>query len=192
MTAESSPRLKSPDSFGETAAPACDSTRAGAARMRWAVALLVLGLVVAIVPSVVSGVRFVRAVIVWSIPATSGQWRGRWRDVCDEHGFHPFGPFPEGTSAIDLIRSDTAWAVVAAALALVPLLFGWWRRADVGFARTAGITCAVAASASVVALVASIPDQSHLPVGVWWTVPLGGALMAAAFVVAPAPRRRDE
>lgn len=186
MTAESSPRLKSPDSFGETAAPPCDVARAG--RVRMAVALLVVGLFVAFVPALAAGEDFLPVV---QIPVWDDEGRSQWVQVATRHHMGRTWYLSPWTSATTMVRSDAAWAAIAISLVLVPALFAWWRGAGFRVARTAGLVCAVAASASVVALVMSM-QLSHVLAGVWWTVPAGGALMAVAFVVAPAPRRRDE
>jgi hypothetical protein len=159
--------------------------------MLCAITLLVLGLVVAFVPGLAAENGFLRAIHLWS--GDSSETRDWWMYVPGR--FHmPVLSVDRvlGTSALDLIRSEVEWAIVAASLGLVPVLFGWWRRAGVGFARTGGVGVSVAAAASVIALVGSMRGLSDLPAGVWWTVPLGGALMAAAFLVAPTPRVRDE
>lgn len=196
MRAESSLLPKSRGSFGETGAVARDAGRAGRVRMRVAVAVMVVGAVVAFAPGLAAGDRFVSVMPIWFNPS---RWDDRkdglvWTEISGRFDFswpHRFEPL-RGTSAVDLARLDSSWTIVAATLALVPALFVWWRRANFAFARAAGVACAVVASAAVVVLVKSMPGLSKLPGGAWWTVPVGGALMAAAFVVAPAPRVRDE
>ena len=161
--------------------------RASVGRMRVAVAVLVIGLVVAFVPGLIAGEEFLRAVRVWFADGHD-EWLGSVYLFTHERRM----PRCPGTSAEYLVRVDGGWAAVAISLALAPFLFGWWRLAGAGFLRIAGTGCAVAAGASAFAFVASMRGVSNLPDGVWWTVPLGGALMAAAFLVAPPPRVRDE
>jgi len=95
---------------------------------------------------------------------------------------------PLSPTAVDLVQSDAGWAAAAVSIALAPFLFLWWRRAGTSFGRIAGIACGAVASAAVCSLVL-VPREGTAAVvgGVWWTVPLGGALMCAAFLVAPAP-----
>jgi hypothetical protein len=186
---ESSPRPMPPGSFGETAGAACDVARASKARMRWAVALLVVGVVVAFAPGLAADMAFLRVVHIWHVDG-----RGEWIELVGLTRFDRtrVDGSELGTSALDLVRTEVAWAAIAASLGVVSLLFGWWRRDGFPFARWAGVGCSMAAAVSVIALVASMRGLSDVPSGNWWTVPLGGALMAAAFVVAPAPRVRDE
>lgn len=161
-------------------------------RTRCAIALLVVGLVVAFMPALAAGKRSVRLVEAYS-SVDSLPTRTCWIELPAPGSLScPPGIDICGTSAMALVRSDFAWAAVAISLAVVPLLFGWSRLAGVGFGRFAGLACAVVASTSALTLVASMRGPSDLPDGVWWTVPMGGVLMAAAFLVAPPPRVRDE
>ena len=182
--------------------------------VRWAVAVLLLGLVVALVPGLAAGEGFVRAVdfrIHLSLPQPGEFVSDGWVEVAGPNeagGSFSFETTPYsstkpppnvtlvqicGTRASTLVRDELSWTAAAAALAIAPLLFAWWRFGNPSFGRTAGVACAVVASLTVCVLVSRMADTSWtFPAGVWWTVPAGGALMAAAFVVAPTPRRRDE
>ena len=103
-----------------------------------------------------------------------------------------FGP-PPGSSLTDLVLHEPGWTAAALGLVLAPLVFVWWRRRGVPFARVVGIACSLAAGAAVGALVfESRARFSDAEGGVWWTLPLGAALMGAAFLVAPAPERRGD
>ena len=171
-------------------------------RARCAVALLLVGLVVAFVPGLAAGDLFLPSpfpefdVIIRSI--------GTDRSVGTNHyGFGgvttarvlvgaPVTTWPP-TSLIGWVRADGSWAASAVSLLVAPLLFLWWRRSAIGFGRVAGIVCCLAASSVVCLMVLTNPVREIAPPGwIWRTVPLGGALMAAAFLVAPAPRVRDE
>jgi hypothetical protein len=173
-------------------------------RGRWAVTLLLLGLVVAFVPGLAAGDR--------SVPTSSGTWDVAVFGVASgTHSFAPVGSNHFGlrsaaertTTIVDdsyplaslseLVRGSVAWAVSAATLLLAPLLFLWWRRSATGFGRAAGVASCFAAAGAVCALVLTRPDCEFVsPAAIWCFVPLGGALMAAAFLVAPPPRVRDE
>src|SRR5262245_43085643 len=177
----------------------------GRRRVRWAVALLVLGLVVALVPGLGSGDHFLPSVF------TDVQWDSAVPSVggatftlagLNHFGFRiessaslAFDTFPAdpSTSFAGLVTTDLAWSVAAATLLVAPLLFVWWRRSAAGFVRIAGIAACVAATGAVCALVLTRRDREYLDLySAWITVPAGAALMAAAFLVAPAPRVRDE
>ena len=163
-------------------------------RVRWAVALLLVGLVVAFVPGLAAGDRFVRVRRVTIYATLQGPAESEhWVDEGDALWAWEFdNAWPEGTSACDLVRTDLGWAFVAGALAGAPALFLWWRRASLALARATGIACAIAAAVSATALATSLLHPWKLPPGIWWTVPVGAAVMAAAFLVAPAPQVRDE
>lgn len=181
-------------------------------RLGRAVALLVIGLLVAFVPALVAGDRFLldpyqASIAAWdqAIPSSANATLTYGTVGTSHYGFGGtsseasvsadtfvvnFGP---PTSLSDLVSSDIAWAIPAATLLLVPGLFLWWRRSAVTFGRIAGAASAIAASSVVCALVLTRDWNEFVPPGwIWVSVPLGGALMAAAFVVAPAPRVRDE
>jgi hypothetical protein len=170
-------------------------------RNRWAVALLLIGLGVAFVPALAGGRAFVHAIpgIFFIRPYGEMHRVSEWIEIADSATESDFAKCGNelspwlGTSATALVQSDLGWAAAAASLAIAPLLFAWWRFGGPSFSRLAGVVCAVVASVSVCVLVGRMTDTSRLfPDGTWWTVPAGGALMAASFVVAPAPRRRDE
>ena len=102
------------------------------------------------------------------------------------------GP-PPRSSLTDLVLHEAGWTAAALGLVVAPFLFVWWRRRGVPFARVVGIACSLAAGAAVGALVfESRARFSDAAGGVGWTMPLGAALMGAAFVVAPAPERRGD
>jgi MFS superfamily sulfate permease-like transporter len=175
-------------------APAPRARRRG----RWAVALLLVGFVGAFVPGLVAGERFVCSDPKWDHFNYFIEDMSDATDPLVGGTSHPaFGnlvlvPSPP-KSLLDLVQTDPSWAVAAATLLIAALLFLWWRRTSTSFVRVAGIACGMAASAAVCALVLTRPDREFLSLGwIWGTVPAGGALMAAAFLVAPAPRVRDE
>jgi hypothetical protein len=186
-------------------------------RARWAVALLIIGLLGAVVPALAAGSGFLpiehiyrvegSRLIPLSSPGSAGPAPMECRISGDvlATGVNAAGLTVRGsgeakimyiapwTSAVYLVQHDAGWAAAAAAIALAPLLFLWWRRAAVSFVRVAGLACCVAAGASVCAIVLLGQDEgSHVVGGTWWTVPVGAAVMAAAFLVAPTPRRRDD
>jgi hypothetical protein len=158
--------------------------------MRWAVALLVAGVVVAFVPGLAAGERFLYP----SPPLVHLGPRPRPPFLISS-GLVPDGlivKFPP-TSLVELVRTDAAWAIAAATLLASPLLFLWWRSSAIGFGRVAGVACCVAAAAAACVLVINRWEFEYFKPGwIWMSVPLGAALMAAAFLVAPAPRVRDE
>ena len=179
-------------------------------RARCAVAVLLIGLVVAFVPGLAAEQHFVRAVETFAcLQPGPGSPTYRWveLDAPDEqggrastapvytwNGIQPVQLVPIwGTSALELVRRELGWAAAAATLAIIPLLFACWRFGNASFGRSAGVACAAVACISVCVLVGRMTDSSRLlPGGFWWTVPVGGALMAAAFLVAPPPRPRDD
>ena len=165
-------------------------------RFRWAVALLVLGVFAAFVPGLVAGDRFVSL----EYDRTAMQETVLlWDRVQPAPGSHDvFVPveviIPDGVTSLTGIASrDAAWAIGIVTLLFAPFLFVWWRRSAVGFGRVAGAVCCAAAGCEFSALVLTrLRDDCWSVGGIWWTVPLGAALMGAAFLVAPAPRRRDD
>ena len=181
----------------------------GTWRGRVAIAVLLLGFAAAVVPGLAAGDGFLRPpgdrLFPWLGPPYSGTTDGEcfWvlgEGVSEDADGVPRARIPTFTlygpvwpSAAGLVRHNAGWAAAAAAIALTPLLFLWWRRAGTSFGRVSGIACGAAASAAVLGLVL-IPGEPELRCvqGVWWTVPAGGALMCAAFLVAPAPVRRLE
>src|SRR5262245_17053887 len=147
-------------------------------RIRWAIALLLLGLLGAVVPALVSGPRFLSSAAVYLlddgrtvvIPAlTARAAAGRpapmfFKVTGDRVSANVDGgvltftggstlTFTSGpsawTSAADLVTHEPGWTAAAAAIALTPFLFLWWRRSAAGVARATGIACCVAASAAV-------------------------------------------
>jgi hypothetical protein len=163
--------------------------------------VLVLGAVLAFVPALAGGRAFVHAIPGIFFTRPSGEMRrvSEWIEIADSATETDFAKCDIelspllGTSATALVQGDLGWAAAAASLAIAPLLFAWWRLGGPSFSRLAGVVCAVVASVSVCVLVGRMTDTSRLfPDGTWWTVPAGGALMAASFLVAPAPRRCDE
>src|SRR5262245_56666179 len=92
-------------------------------------------------------------------------------------------------SALDLVRAERGWQVVAASFELVPLWFAAWRRFRIAGARWVGIAWSLSAGAAVIALVAQRPlapgMEGH---GYYPSVVAGAVLLASAFVVAPPPR----
>jgi hypothetical protein len=165
-------------------------------RIRWAVALLLLGFLVAFVPGLAAGDDFVVVTSEWNVIEKGSRH--------DDHVSAPivlhFYVRTDGTvlrvpptSYCDLVGDDLSWATSAATLLVAPLLFLWWRRSALRFGRGAGIACCVVASAAISALVLTRADLEYMSLAwTWGTVPLGGALMVAAFLVAPAPRPRDD
>jgi len=176
-------------------------------RGRWAVALLLLGLVVALVPGLVAGDEFLGAEINgdWDV-SIRGVANGTFTFVGPGTNHAGFGGRPTHTvlttdafrtpladSLVDSVRTDLSWAGSLASLIVAPLLFLWWRRSAIRFGRIVGAACCVATSTVVCVTLLTHPMYEFATLGrVWLTVPLGGALMAAAFVVAPAPRVRHE
>jgi hypothetical protein len=164
--------------------------RAPKRRMRWAIAMLVAGVVVAFVPAIAAGERFLDP---YSPLVSLGPWH---RPPFNIHsGLIPDGlivKFPP-PSLVELVQTDAAWAIAAATLLASPMLFLWWRRSAIGFGRVTGVACCVAAAAAACVLVIHRWDSGYVKPGwIWTAVPLGGALMAASFLVAPAPQVRDE
>ena len=163
-----------------------------------AIALLLLGVFVAFLPAIVAGDEFLRPevdpawVASWMQHASITEVRGSggMRAVVETNVpiFLPSGP----TSLVGLATTDVSWAVVVVSLLVAPGLFVAWRRSAITFGRVAGVACCVAATTAVCAIVQGQRDESLLFGARWCTVPIGGALMAAAFLVAPPPRRRDE
>jgi hypothetical protein len=75
--------------------------------------------------------------------------------------------------------------------AAVPLVAS----AAIAFGRVTGVACCVAASSAVCAFALTVapgPLDVAMDSWGWIALPAGGLLMAAAFLVAPAPRVRDE
>jgi hypothetical protein len=189
-------------------------------RGRWAIVLLLIGLLAAVVPALVAGSRSrtvvylfrtgngstpPRAIVMTTDSPTPEIYRVTGDDLSVDtndgvvriRGSANLAltttGMPPWTSVVDLVQHDAGWAAAAASIALAPLLFLWWRRAATAFVRVAGIACCAAAGVSVCALVLFRADGAPPVDGdTWWTVPLGAALMTAAFLVAPAPRVRDE
>jgi hypothetical protein len=165
--------------------------------MRWAVAVLLAGVLVAFVPALLAGDRFIVQRFdgeAWLLGGRTGadglarlplpEWRG-------------MALIPAGrgrSSLLTIARNELPWAVSVATLLVAPLLFVWWRRSAIGFGRTAGATTSVAAAGAVCAHVLTRSVDEHVSLDpMWWTTfPAGAALMAIAFLVAPAPRVRDE
>lgn len=170
-------------------------------RSRLAVALLLLGLVVAFVPGLIAGDEFLWSTATRKVLFTNGKVVRTY--VVD---FATATPGPSGptrivglsfliypTSLVELATTDIAWASSLVALGVAAGLFVWWRRTAIGFGRVVGIGSCAAAAVAVCALVLSRFDHEYVSPGwTWRTVPLGAALMAAAFVTAPAPPRRDD
>ena len=189
-------------------------------RARWrvglAVALLLVGLLGAVIPALAAGTAFLPDERVYQVDGSKAIPMSFAKSAptpveCRFTGeTYSVGPTPGGmtingrgrvtlsiiapwTSADWLVLHDARWTSVAAAFAIAPLLFLWWRRAAWSFGRVAGIACCAAGGVSVCAIVLLGRDEgSRVVGGTWWTVPLGAAVMLAAFVVAPAPRVRDE
>jgi len=191
-------------------------------RIRWAVALLLVGLLGAVVPALVAGPRFLssasvypladgRVIVIAGFAGRGGP--GPWVPIHYQVTGDRVSAEVEGgvltirargtitvtsspsawTSAADLVTHEPGWTAAAVAIALTPLLFVWWRRSGAGVPRATGIACCVAASAAVCAFVLTRPANDVVSPGwVWCTVPAGAALMVAAFAVAPPPRMRDE
>jgi hypothetical protein len=154
-------------------------------RIRWAVALLLLGFVVAFVPGLAAGDWFLSPDKVklellgaGKYPNVGAYWTYRGVIV---------------PSLIELVRYETGWAVAIGTLLGAPPLFVWWRRSAAAFVRATGALCCAAASLAVCLLALTHPLMEGLTRSwIWCAVPLGGALMAAAFLVAPPPRPRDD
>jgi hypothetical protein len=189
-------------------------------RIRWAVALLLLGLLGAAIPPLVAGSGSRTVVYLFTtgnrptaaspvVLTTDLQPSEVLRVTGDDvfvdtkggvlnvRGGAQFtittSGVPRWTSVVDLVQHDAGWAAAAVSIALAPFLFLWWRRSATTFVRVAGIACCAAAGLSVCALVLFGPDGAPpADARTWWTVPVGAALMAAAFLVAPPPSRRDD
>jgi hypothetical protein len=143
-------------------------------------------MVVAFVPGLVAGERFLLGAERYVIDCRTVSGYSALRVYRSLRGARSF-------SLPDLVRADASWTVAIATLAVAPALFLWWRRSPARFLRGAGVACCVAASAAVCTLALTRPYGEIGPLSwIWCTVPLGGALMAAAFLVAPAPQVRDE
>jgi hypothetical protein len=152
-------------------------------RSRVAVALLLIGLVAAFVPGLAAGSGF-RPCGWISIS------QGSVTSDCVVIVRRPIGR----STLCDLVAFEPGWTAAAAALLAMAPLYVWWRRSGVPFARVVGVAACVAAAAAVCVFVL-VPESDHEQAigGCWWTMPLGGLLMAAAFCVAPAPARaRDD
>src|SRR5262245_2447209 len=162
----------------------------------WTVAMLVLGLLVALVPPLAAGDDFIYPqpemgrIGAELVRADFGK-RRTFRDIhVRDDGSYVLMP-PRALA--ELVQYRGSWAAAAATLLAGPLLFLWWRRSAIGFGRVAGVACCVAASGAVCAVVLTHPAREFASAGwAWCFVPLGGAMMAAAFVAAPAPLRRDD
>jgi hypothetical protein len=146
-------------------------------RFGWAVALLVLALMTA---------------VAWSA------WRGdmfvyQSRVEVQQGGKYVALIRADRQSALDLVRAERGWQMVAASFALVPLWFVAWRRFRIAGGRWIGIAWSLSAGAAVIALVAQRPlvpgMEGH---GYCPSVVAGAVLLAAAFVVAPATRDPEE
>jgi hypothetical protein len=167
-------------------------------RAQWAVALLLLGSAVAFVPGLAAGDAFMRT--QWTTangslpPFTTAKWT---TTTPVTFGGRPFRirslSFVIDDSLTALVRNDPSWAASIATLVFAPFLFLWWRRSAIGFGRVAGVAACVAAATAVCGIVQlSAGREIAEPKWVWATVAIGGALMAAAFLVAPTPRPRDD
>ena len=155
-------------------------------RTRRSAALLLLGLFVAIVPGLLAGHEFLADQHVKSEFSPGGSWYSD-RDFY----FLMRGELPP--SLFDLMRFEHAWTVAMATLALAPGVFLWWRWSGARFARVVGAACCAVACLAVCALAFTHPYFGNDNRGwTWCAVPVGGALMAAAFLAAPTPRVRDE
>jgi hypothetical protein len=174
-------------------------------RICWAVALVLLGFLVAFVPGLLSGDEFVprrptstdwysRPLSNTSFAATPAETSHAGSGVARTFVIRSLTiVIDPPTSLVGLATTDLSWAVAAATLLVAPLLFLWWRRSATGFGRAAGVASCFAAAGAVCALVLTRPDCEVVsPAAIWCMVPLGGALMGAAFLLAPAPRVRDE
>jgi len=170
-------------------------------RVRWAVALLLTGLAVAFVPALLARDEFVTLNYPLE-PLSSLDHLQPWRTMVippstrtvllDGHAFQIRSLIVDW-SLLDLVLADPAWAISLATLLCAPLVFGWWRHSAASFVRLAGIACSAAPSAAVCALVLSRwPSFGGQENCTWAVIPLGGGVMAAAFLVAPPPLRRDD
>jgi hypothetical protein len=210
-----------PSGAGEAALTVATPSRRMRARARLAVVLLLLGLLVASVPGLAVGDEFLSAGSfgAWvridegpqgpGPPGPAPQKSPAWRWVraspapphvgsfvrfnADRRAFWSVPTVPPPLSMTNLVRHEAAWTAAALALVVTPLLFAWWRRRGASFGRGVGIACSLAGGAAVGALVLEAHSRyADAQGGVWWTVPLGGALMGAAFLVAPPPTRAGD
>lgn len=187
-------------------------------RPRIAVVLLLLGVVVAFVPGLMAGSSFRPCAWIASgsinlplaplQPMSGGatpqsyvitgddvklSGSGSTFSVRASGGVVIFG-LPIGRSTLcDLVAFEPGWTAAAAALLAMAPLYLWWRRGGLPFARFIGFAACVASAAAVCVFVL-VPRSTHEQSvgGIWWTMPLGALLMAAAFLVAPAPVRSRE
>jgi hypothetical protein len=209
-----------PSGAGEAALTVATPSRRMRARATFAVVLLLLGLLVTVVPGLAAGDEFRRGlpgvvVVTPVVPAQSSAPAPPSGELCfrvltadrtvrvrnggpaitlnQTLAFTITSGPPTGSSLTDLVLHEAGWTTAALGLVIAPLLFVWWQRRGVSFARMLGIACSLAAGAAVGALVfESRARFSDAEGGNWWTLPLGAALMGAAFVVAPAPGRRSD
>src|SRR5262245_56103358 len=165
-------------------------------RLRWAVVLLLLGFLGAVVLALVAGrgsgaVVYLFATVDGSTPPppvvmptdspTAQTWRvtGDHLSVDTSDGVLKISGVTitaksnglrSWTSIFDLVQHDAGWAAAAVAIALAPFLFLWWRRAATSFGRVAGIACCAAAGVSVCLLVLFRPDGAPpVDAATWWT-----------------------
>jgi hypothetical protein len=193
---------------GTDAPIAAQTSRRPRVRARLGVVLLLLGLVVAFVPGLAAGDRFLSVrwhFVVLDSPSERADAADLRRTRIAPAGVYssggPAGTAGEiewpGSSLTNFVSNDTRWALAAATLLTVPLLFAWWRRSAAGFIRNAGFACSLAAAVAACAMALTHPapprnvffEVATSRSGLWWTVPFGAALMAAAFAVAPTPAR---
>ena len=182
-------------------------------RSRFAVLLLLLGVVAAFVPGLAAGNGFrpcgwiSKGTFLIPKPPVSGS--GAYRITGDgaRVGGDARAIVVTGNAQItytgvgsgrarlcDLVAYEPGWTAAAAALIAMAPLYLWWRRGGLAFARVAGIAACIAAAAAVCVFVLVPRTLFEESIGgIWWTMPLGALLMAAAFLVAPAPvRSRDD
>ncbi len=153
-----------------------DRSRAGL-RFGWSVALIVLAVGVAAAWGFGRGDRFLYQDRYW----------------LDESGLHPTVHVEraDNQTMLALVRSETAWAVVAASILLIPLWFVAWRRTGIAGGRWIGAAWSVSVAIAVVVLVAARPVVPGMTLhGFYGSFIAAGIVLTAAFVVAP--ERRDD
>ena len=205
---------RSPSDAGEAAPVVAAASRRSRIRARLGVVLLLLGLAVAAVPGLAAGNAFLPRLwfrvgsVTTPLPLVQVKSTGataapvltssgnvivspRLRVVATEAGaIYVITGWPSApTSLADLVLHEPGWTAAAIALLTMVPFYAWWRRCGLSFGRIAGVATCIASAAEVCVLVLVPAPDPPVDWRVWWTVPLGAALMGAAFVVAPAPRR---
>lgn len=146
-------------------------------RFGWSVALIVLAVGVAAAWGFGRGDSFLYQDRYWL--DASGRHPTVQVERVDQH------------TMLALVRSDRAWAFVAASILLIPLWFAIWRRTGIAGGRWIGAAWSMSVAIAVVVLVATRPVRPGMTLhGFYGSFIAAGVLLAVAFLVAP--ERRDD